>query len=226
MQPSGWIRRVGTQFVIQARGFARHDELRAGRWTLPRSAPSTQAKWRQAAAPRSGPTCRGDVAGRPADAISEGVGVRAEYHARIGEVHDGGELAGRNPMRHRLGSCSDLPGGHDRDEPLDRVGESDGDHVAVLHPVFEQLAGERRPRLLRVSSGHPVLAARMAVREGSAAARSANRRENETTAMAERPSPPPAAPGGGPSPRAISRPRWRSVPRYAPCRQLRACPPA
>ena len=64
------------------------------------------------------------------------------------------------PGRHRLRHRAEPPDGVLGDEPVDRVGERDRHHVAVLHTSDRKVAGEQLGRVAQPAASDALLAAR------------------------------------------------------------------
>lgn len=88
------------------------------------------------------------------------IGVDTEYHLRARQLDDGGELWLRQRCRDRLWHSSELPGRAERDDPVDGVGQSDGDHVAVTHAEPGEFSGQPAAQDLQLGSGQRLPGAR------------------------------------------------------------------
>ena len=100
------------------------------------------------------------VTDRQARATGERVGLDAEHDPRIRQLDDRLQLAMWEPGRHRLRHRADPPDGVLGDEPVDRVGERDRHHVAMLHTSDRKVAGEQLGRVAQPGAGDALLAAR------------------------------------------------------------------
>ena len=74
--------------------------------------------------------------------------------SRIASSSRAGQLG-----RHRLRDGADLPAGREGDEPFDRVGEGDRDHVARPMHLRQKVAGKPVGRGFELRSGDALLAA-------------------------------------------------------------------
>ena len=139
MQPSVLPKRGGAARIAQGR-ITRHNEFRTSRRPPGgRCLPCRRDRIEEWVIGQIG---IGPVPGgqRPAS-VGQLLGY-ADHHGGIRQFENRLELPRREPGRHRLGDGSDLPARCEGDEPFDRVGESDGDHVAFRCVSPEKVTGE------------------------------------------------------------------------------------
>ena len=95
----------------------------------------------------------GQVAGGQCPAAPGKLRGHADHQGGIRQFEDRLQLPRGQLGRDRLGDGADLPARSEGDEPLDRVGESDRDHVAFPGAPGSHVAGQAIGRRLELRSG-------------------------------------------------------------------------